>query len=530
MKISHLIPVLFLFIYACKPQDSNDLEQQIFHYNEYSNISSLDPAFSKNQAHIWAVNQLFNNLVRLDDNLEIIPDLAKSWSISEDGMIYEFSLREDVFFHEDPCFENGSRAFEAQDVVYSFNQLRSSELAAPGAWVLKDLDTVYSLSKHRVRLVLNKAFPPFLGLLSMKYCSILPHEAVEYYGAEFRKHPVGTGPFYLKFWEENVKMVMRRNNSYFRRDEKGRDLPYLEAVNVSFLPDKQSEFLQLVQGNLEMLSGLDPSYKDEILTIDGELTPRYEKDFVLLTGPYLNTEYLGVYMDDSSSILMDQRVRKALSYGFDRSKMIRFLRNNRAFPAYGGMIPKGLPGHIKDTIYDYNPSRAVELLAEYRMEYPEKELKLSISTNSQYVDLCEFIQKEWQQLGFEVEVDLLPPSTLKQAKATGKLSLFRASWIADYPDGENYLSLFLSGNFAPNGPNYTHFSDLDYDSMYMDSQSEIKPIKRAEIYTEMDKKIMEQAPVILLYYDQVVRMVPKKLKNMRINGVNQLNLEEVYLD
>src|SRR5690606_40359197 len=95
-----------------------------------------------------------------------------------------------------------------------------------------------------------------------------------------------------------------------------------------------------------------------------------------------------------------------------------------------------------------------------------KPIEITLSTNNTYLDIAEYLQREWQKLGLKVTIDAMPPSSLRQAIATNKLSFFRGSWIADYPDAENYLSLFYSKNFTPNGPNYTHYSNPEFDRMY----------------------------------------------------------------
>ena len=132
----------------------------------------------------------------------------------------------------------------------------------------------------------------------MQYCSVVPHEAVEAYGKDFRKHPVGTGPFMFKTWKEGLKLVMVKNPQYFEF-EQGERLPYLDAVSISFIIDKQSVFMEFVKGNLDFMSGLDASYKDELLTTDGQLNPVYRKKIYMLSMPYLNTEYLGFLMEDT---------------------------------------------------------------------------------------------------------------------------------------------------------------------------------------------------------------------------------------
>ena len=142
----------------------------------------------------------------------------------------------------------------------------------------------------------------------MRYCSVVPKEAVSYYGNNFRSNPVGTGPFAFKFWEENVKLVLRKNPLYFERDTQGNSLPYLEAVAITFLPDKQSEFLQFVQGNIDFMTGLDNSYKDDIITTKGTLQPKYKDRVTLITTPYLNTEYLGFFIHRKPFLINEYKV------------------------------------------------------------------------------------------------------------------------------------------------------------------------------------------------------------------------------
>ncbi|MCB0423827.1 MAG: ABC transporter substrate-binding protein, partial [Mangrovimonas sp.] len=316
----------------------------VFRYNEHKNIGSLDPAFAKDNADIWATNQLFNGLVQMDENLKVKPCIAKHWQITDSGKVYTFALRKDVWFHKDVLFgKDSTRIVNANDFVYSLKRLTNPELASPGSWVLNKVDTFKALNDSTFQIQLKQPFPAFLGLLTMKYCSVVPKEIVDHYGSQFRSHPIGTGPFLFKHWEENIKLVFRRNPHYFEADELGNKLPYLEAVAITFLPDKQSEFLQFAQGNIDFVSGLDASYKDELLTATGKLRTLYENEVNMIRGPYLNTEYLGFYMDSEVTEIQSDLIRKALNYGFDRAKMMTYLRNGIGIPATGGFIPKGLP-------------------------------------------------------------------------------------------------------------------------------------------------------------------------------------------
>lgn len=534
LRLSHIITyistscVLFLFT-SCGKDMTNTKDHLVFRYNEHMNILSLDPAFARVNSDIWAVNQLFNGLVELDDSLHIKPGIAKEWNISGDALTYTFTLRDDVFFHKHPVFgKDSTRTVTASDFEYSFNRLLDPKLASPGKWVLNNVETFNTVNDTIFVIQLKQPFPPFLGLLSTKYCSVVPEEAIMHFGSDFRKNPIGTGPFKFKLWEENIKLVFRKNELYFEKDEKGNPMPYLEAVAITFLPDKQSEFLQFAQGNIDFLNYLDASYKDELLTTTGKLQPKYADWVKVLKTPYLNTEYLGIYMESKSPESQSILIRQALNYGFDRKKMIKYLRNNIGVPAINGFIPKGLEGHNTTIGYNYQPEKAKELIARFKEQSGITQPEITITTDANYLDICEYIQREVEKTGLKVNVDVIPSSTLRQSKATGKLDVFRASWVADYPDAENYLSLYYSKNFAPNGPNYTHFMNSTYDEWYESASKEINDSIRINLYRKMDSLIMSKSPIIPLYYDEAIRFTRKDVKGLKANPVNMLHLKKVY--
>lgn len=531
-----------LFLFACSSPTSEQ-DKKIFRYNEAAGITSLDPLFSKNLANIWACNQLFNGLVQLDEKLHVKPCIATSWEIADDGLTYIFKLQTDIYFHYHQQFgDRGTRTVSAQDFVYSFKRIIDPQYASPGAWVFQNIayhdgiPLIHAENDSLLTIQLSKPFPAFLGILAMKYCSVVPKEIVEFYGKDFRQHPIGTGPFYYQYWKEGVKLVLRKNEHYFETDELGNSLPYIDAVSITFLMDKQSAFLEFVKGNLDFLSGLDPGYKDEILTRDGRLNPKYHDQFYLLTEPYLNTEYFGIMMDpentDKTHPLHLREVRQAINYGFDRFKMIRYLRNNIGTPGINGIIPAGMPSFdsLKIKGYQYDPARSRKLLVDAGFPNGEGLLPITLTTSSEYLDLCKFIQHEMSELGIQINIDVSPPATLKELKAQAKLAFFRASWIADYPEAENYLSLFYSHNFCPAGPNYTHFSNPAYDHLFEQSQQEVNDSLRYTFYQEMDNLIMQESPVIILYYDQVLRFIRKKVTGLGSNPINMLDLRRVRIE
>jgi oligopeptide transport system substrate-binding protein len=531
-----IIPALLV---SCKPKTDNR-GKTVFKYNESSGIGTLDPAFARDQSIIWACNQLYNGLVQLNDSMQIVPAVAKSWNISNDGKTYTFILRDDVFFHETEFYHfPAPRKVAASDFVYSYNRIISSEVASPGKWIFASVDTnatgkpaFEAVNDTIFSIRLSRPFPPFLGILTMQYCSVVAHEVVDKYGKDYRNHPVGTGPFQFKYWKEGVKLVLAKNPHYFEF-ENGQRLPFLDAVAVTFIVDKQSVFMEFVKGNLDFLSGIDASYKDELLTSSGTLNPKYRTKFKLSTHPYLNTEYLGFLVDAGKSTsdnpLLKKEVRQAINYGFDRVKMIRFLRNNIGTPAYAGMVPQGLPSFDSSAVkgYSYQPQKALELLAKAGYPNGKGMPAITLAASASYLDLCQYIQHELSKIGIELKIEVNPPATQREMISQSKLPFFRGSWIADYPDAENYLSLFYSKNFCPNGPNYTHFSNAEFDQLYEQSQNQVNDTLRYEVYKKMDAILMEEAPVVVLYYDKVMRLIQNNIEGLGNNSMNLLTLKRV---
>jgi oligopeptide transport system substrate-binding protein len=534
-----VVNMLLILLFVCC-DNKREKTTNVFHYNETTGIATLDPAFAKNQSIVWAVHQLYNTLVETDEQLNIVPSLATGWDVSEDRMTYTFHLRQDIYFHDDPAFPNGKgRQMNAADVVYSYRRILDPAVASSGAWIfnatVEGINSFQAIDDSTFRLHLKKPFNPALGLLSMQYCSIVPREAVEFYGKDFRSHPCGTGPFRFRAWEEGQALVMTRNEHYFERDSAGRQLPYLDAIKVSFFDNKATEFLMFQQGVLDFQNDIDPSFKDEVLSKRGELKKEWRDKIVLSKHPYLNTEYLGMLADPSlpsvkNSPLRNLKVRQAMNYGFDRRKMMLYLRNSIGIPAESGFVPAGLPSFDSSLVkgYHYNPELAAKLLKEagYSRENPVPGMRLL--TIAIYADLASFIARELQEIGIQVQVEVVQKSFLLEQTAKSQAAFFRGSWIADYPDAENYLSVFYSKNPAP--PNYTRFNNPAFDKLYEQSLTEENDSVKINLYREMDRLVIAGAPVIPLWYDEVLRLTNPRVKNFHANGLNLLELRKVYID
>ncbi len=541
LKIFVRYLLLFCWMAGCASCSHNGPQQKkIFHYNEVTGIASLDPAFAKNQSVMWAIHQLYNTLVETDDELHMVPSLAKSWEVSADRKLYIFHLRTDVFFHDNDAFAGGiGRRLTAADVVYSFNRITDKHTASSGAWIFNDRvspgNGFSAVNDSTFKLSLLKPFNPILGLLSMQYCSVVPKEVVEKYGKDFRSHPCGTGPFRFVAWEEGQAMVLAKNKRYFEKDSTGMQLPYIDGIKISFYDSRATEFLLFQQGAEDFINDIDPSFKDEVISKKGELKKEWAHKIVLSKHPYLNTEYLGMVVDSSNELVKHSplrllKIRQAINYAFDRRKMMLYLRNSIGIPAESGFIPAGFPCFDSSLVkgYHYDPQKARQLVKEAGLGDFNSFPVIKLLTIPIYADFASFIAKELEAAGIKIQVEVVQKSLLLEQTAKSEALFFRGSWIADYPDAENYLSVFYSRNPAP--PNYTRYNNPLFDRLYEQSLTETIDSVKQQLYRQMDQLVINDAPVVPLWYDEVFRLVNPRVKNFRANGLNLLELRRVQLD
>jgi oligopeptide transport system substrate-binding protein len=523
---------LSIVVFSCTSHQHPD--KNIFHYNESSGLASLDPAFAKNKQVMWAVHQLYNTLIEIDSNMQMAASLAKRWTISPDNLIFTFYLRTDVAFVDDACFANGKgRQLTAYDVAYSFKRIVDKNTASPGAWIFNNrVDSVNgfkALNDSVFQLKLQRPFQSILGILSMQYCSVIPKEAVEKYGNDFRRHPVGSGPFSFVAWEEGQALIVKKNEDYFEKDSAGIRLPYLDGIKISFYDSKATEFLEFQQNRLDFIDDIDASFKDEMLTKTGNLKKIWEGKIELQKKPYLNIEYLGILVDEQNELVKNsplrlKKIRQAINYGFDRRKMMLYLRNSIGIAAESGFVPCGLPSFDSVNVkgYQYNVAKAKQLLKEAGFAEGKNLPAIKLLTIPIYGDLGNYIANELRQIGINIQVEVIQKSLLMEQTSKSVAPFFRGSWIADYPDAENYLSVFYGKNPAP--PNYTRYKNPAYDALYEKALAEKNDALRYKLYQQMDKIIIEDAPVVPLWYDMAIHLVHTNIKNFPPNSLNLLEL------
>jgi peptide/nickel transport system substrate-binding protein len=530
-----------LGILGCKNVDKKS-PSMVFHYNEDESVTTLDPAFVKSQSEIWIVSQIFNGLVDLNPQLQVVPALSDHWEISEDKKIYTFHLRRDAQF----CFPDlggkvTHRRVNSRDVAFSLSRIADPKSASPGAWIFADkIDSNLSqvfvpLNDTIFQIHLLRPVASLLNLLATNYGFIVPLEYKNTEKSILARNPIGTGPFYLKRWEEQIKLVLRKNDVYHEKDSAGVSLPYLDAINVSFVKNKQTAFMQFLAGSYDFFNGLESSFKDELLTADAQLKPKYNQRLKTLITPFLNTEYIGCYLGDQPgqvNYLQDVHLRRALELSVDKKAIVRFFRNGLGTPGKFGFVPPQLNPNQKSELTDSNTHSMQDAKAEFALSnYAKMKVKpvITLSTTADYLDMMVYLQEAWSRIGINIKVDIQTGGMLRQLRNEGKLMLFRGSWIADYPDAENYLACFYQKFLSPNGPNYTHFVDADFDALYEAIESGGSKDRLDDIF-RANLRLMSQVPVIPLYYDKSIRLMHPWVKGLGNDVTNRLPLKRVKID
>ena len=519
---------LLLFGAGCASPSEEQLD--LFAYNASDGIRSLDPAKATDLETMWVVDQLYEGLLELDTALQVVPALAKDWSISEDGLVYRFRLR-DANFHD-------GTPVKAQDVVASFERLQDPAEALPGRWVLGGLerDGAEAIGDDSLELRLTAANPVFASLLATPQASVLRGGGRD---VDVDREDLGTGPFLLRGWLPETALVMHANPTYWMVDEAGQPLPHLDGVRVEFNREEGSEMLGFQQGRYDFVSAPGPQWLDLFFDEHQQWRPQWQGRFDAHVTAYLKTDYIG-WMVDSAGLAAIGRspihpdVRRALSMALDRESLVRELRAGGARPA-GGFVPPGMPGFsvaerpVLESVR-HNPEAARGLLAQHGIgtEAPLQRLSgWTLGTKPATADLAAALQHAWAEFGVDIEIDVAPSAIDAERVAKGQVPTFRKSWLADYPDAENFLGLFDSARWAPNGPNYTHYSDPVADSLLSAAARAILGPDRASILRDMERHVMQSMPVIPLWHDEVLHLVAHEWSGWRISPVNRLDLRHV---
>lgn len=564
------ILVVAVFLASCKnkvspmsqlePAQGGKYYGGTLRYNEEEFLKSLYPLNITEVTGHRIAEQIYEGLVKFDQQtLAIEPALAKNWDVNEDGTLYTFHLRTDVYFHDDPAFEDGKgRRLTAQDIKYCFDRLCYHNPADnQGFWIFKDVvkganeyndataqklemaggvEGVRVINDSTISVELYEPFSVFLSRLGLIFAKIYPQEAVEKYGSNLRTHCVGTGPYRLKLLKENEIAFLTRNENYWGYDEHGNQLPYMDHIKVTFLKEKRAELLSFKKGEVDFLYRFPLDMIDEILQPDGELREEYQQ-YQLQSEPAMAFQYYGFL--NTHEIFQDKRVRQAFCYAVDRDRLCTYTLRNAGVAAQYGVVPPGTGTYDASLVkgYTYDPEKAKQLLSDAGYPNGENFPKVTLQLNSgggRNSQIAEAIQKMLDEvLNVKIELLTVPWAQHTEAVESAKAVFWRLGWVADYPEAENFLNLFLS-KYVPediNEKTYINsyrYVNHEFDKVLEKALKTIDSEERNRLYAQADQIVVDDAPVLPLFYDKDYRLLSPRLHGFHQNAMEYRDYSTIY--
>jgi peptide/nickel transport system substrate-binding protein len=566
---SFLAILLMLCLYSCgdksKPgsRPLSAMHGGTVRLNEIENFKSLFPVSISEITNYHIATQLYEGLVRYDEELNLIPALARSWEADSSLTKYTFHIRNDVYFHNDPCFtDTVGRAVVASDIRYCFENLcvkgshnsqfevtfRDRVLGANEYYAAslkeknKELKGITVLDDSTLTITLTQPDANFLNVLAMPGCFIYPREAYEKYGSDMRSHCVGTGPFYLAVVNEGLELLMLRNNRYWGVDKKGNSLPYLDSIHWSFIRDKKTEVSEFKNGKLDMIYRIPMDLFNEMF---GPYDNKKNISFELYSSPALSTNYYGFNLQ-TNPFFSIKEIRQALNLAIDREKIAKEVIRGEGEPARYGIVPftevfqrKGYD-YKSLKAFKYDPDSARKLLAS--VGYPKGaglppfNLEINSGGGERNLMVAVAIQKMLQQnIGVRVNLSIVTwPEHIENVQ-TGKIDFFRYAWVSDYADPESFLGIFYGKHVPENYLersyiNLVRFKNKDFDSLFMAAKLEPDERKRYKLFSKAEQVMLDEAPFMPLFYDENLRLVQKHVKNLKENPLNYVDLRTTYLE
>lgn len=556
-RLISLFTFVFIVTIFFSCGQKTDETKKIFNMNLHLGIETLEPVQSNSNQSIFALSLIMEGLVQFDRNNQIVPCIAKSWTISEDGLTYTFILRDDVNYQTDECFTataGEGRKVVAQDFKYCLERVNNPKVKSRGIWVFRDkikgageyvdylsgktstpvneITGIKAINDSTLSIELISPFAPFLSLLTMSYAYVYPKEAVDFYGERWGQNPVGTGPYTFVSWEIDKELYVEKNGIYWETDRAGTMLPYLDGVKITFTQSSETEFLDFVNGKYDYHEPSSETY-DQLTDDMGNLSDPQSRNFIMIKQPWLQTVFLGMMQDvnlpggKSGPFATNKKLRQALNYAVDKEKIIRFVLKNRGYPAIHGAIPRGMPGYDTSlTAYKYDKQKASQLLTE--AGYPNGSgLDLTLVTGNDEIQksIAIAVQEQMKDVGVNVKLEQMLQASLLSDQEQGKFPFWRASWGADYFDPENFMALFYSKNITPNGPNRVGYSNPVTDELYERALKLTDFNERIKLYNEMQRIITEDAAWLFLYYNEQVYFLQKDIQGFYVSGLNIINLK-----
>lgn len=480
--------------------------------------STLDPALCGDSTSARYIAEIFSGLVALDTDLNVIGDIAEDWEVSADGTTYTFHLRPGVRFHD-------GREVTAGDFKYSIERAADPQTGSPvaGAYLgdivgvkeklageADEVSGVRVIDDGTLEITIDAPKAYFLAKLVHSTAFVVDSQNVNS-GSDWWRHPNGTGPFSLGEWLEGDKIVLQRNDYYYRGVAK--------LDSVTFLL-KGDSMMMYENGQIDITGVASAS-------IERVLDPTNPLNEQLVIAPELSILYIG--FNNEIPPFDDVAVRRAFCHAVDKDKLIQILLKDTVYSA-DGILPPGMPGHNEHLEgLDYDVTYAQQLIAGSAYSDGLPPVVLSVSGDCSGVSaLYSAIALMWQQnLGVQVEIQSVEFDTLLDDLRGFELQAFAIGWIADYPDPENFLDLLFHSQSVEN---HTRYSNADIDASLEAARVESDAEARLAMYGVIEQTIINDAPCLPLYFDRDYYLVKPDVKGFHPAPLVIPTFKDVWID
>ncbi len=489
-----------------------------FSYAESSEPASLDPAQVEEVAGINVARYLFDGLVGYDSQTsEIKPAVAESWESNDDSTEYTFHLRKGVKFTDGSEVKAGDFVYGWTRALTSSGSTASSILQpVKGASDLADGKTdrlagVQALDDYTLKVMLDYPMADFVSLLGYPAASPVPRQAVENAETKFAEHPTGNGPFRIREWSHEDKIVLERNPDYYG------DAARLDEVTVRIIPNPATAVAELKAGNIDAVRAIPPGQTEAL---------RNDSSVGFYQGAADEVRFLS--FDSTKPPFDNEKVRQAFAAAIDRDTIANKVLQGQAQPA-DGLVPTNVPGHKNGAMpYKYDPEKAKSLLSE--AGYPGgaglPPLTLNYAGVGSAADVAQAIQAELREVGITVEIAGLEEGAFLEQMIGGNLSLFLIAWQADAPNVDGYLfPLFDTENIG--ATNVFRYSNPMVDDLLGRARSTTDADARIGLYNDAERKILGDVPVVPVLFSQQTLVYSPRVSRFVVTPLGDIALNEV---
>ena len=505
-------------------------------------------------------NQIYEGLVRFDMfDLTIRPNLSMNWEADHSGTVYTFHLKKGVKFQDDPCFPEGKgREVKAKDFKYSFELLCTHKTnnynfhftfknlikgaaeyyeASANGKPSFDMEGIKVIDDYTLQLTLSKPSASFMYVLASPAAVVVPKEAVEKYGDKLY---VGTGPFIFTSSSDSTRVILKKNPNYHRTDSLGNRLPFLDSIVINFMSTKRMELDAIENGEVDVVNGLPSEEVREIVEKQIVELQKPHAKYVLERTPEMASNYYEFNL--TKKPFNDIKVRQAFCYAIDKNKIIEQVLKGEAYaPGIYGISPPAFKGYdiYKITGYDYNPNKARKLLAEAGYADGKGFPSITMEVNSgglKNTNVAVVVQKQlYDGLGIKVDIEVVPLAKKLDDEKYARPELTRAGWLADYPSPESFLWMFYGipvpkTTADPSYPNTTRYQNPEFDKLFETGRWAPTKEDSYRAFSKAEQLMMNDAPIIVMWYDENYRLIQSKVKNFPANPIRYRNCAEVYLN